>query len=161
MKDKSVTMIGSGSSGIHAVPTILPDVMWINHYVREMNLLGSAFGRDDIESESKGKWGLCIHRVREDAVEYCRAIDDNMNGVGVVFSNCKEQAEDSKYTKAPMQQRPKEAPRLWIVYDLNSHPIASACPLDLVIERLLHHPKSTQSLGSRIVTNMETTPLTA
>lgn len=48
-------MIGSVSSGIHAVLAILPDVISMDHYVHEMNLLGGAFGRDDFESESKRK----------------------------------------------------------------------------------------------------------
>ncbi|KAJ5100259.1 hypothetical protein N7456_006311 [Penicillium angulare] len=117
LKDKSVAVIGSGSSAVQIVPAILPEVKSMDHYVRGRTWLAGAFGKDEIRKRIEEGGGNFFYSEDEKAlweedrdayVEYRRAIEYGINNrFGALFSNSKQQKQTREYTEESMLRRLK------------------------------------------------------
>ncbi|KAI6758576.1 hypothetical protein HG530_010816 [Fusarium avenaceum] len=123
LKDKSVAVIGAGSSGLQIVPAILPDVKHMDHYVRGRSWIAGLFGdpktRDRIK-EAGGNFEYKAEEIsnwetnRESYLDYRRAIEYDINKkFGVLFSGSKEQANLRQLAKESMIQRLKDKPEIY------------------------------------------------
>ncbi|KAM0208249.1 hypothetical protein ACHAQD_011668 [Fusarium lateritium] len=123
LKDKSVAVIGAGSSGLQIVPAILPEVKHMDHYVRGRSWIAGLFGdpktRDRI-SEAGGNFSYTANEIsnwetnRESYLEYRRGIEYDINKkFGVLFSGSKEQANLRQLAQESMIQRLKDKPEIY------------------------------------------------
>ncbi|CAJ0547023.1 Ff.00g016500.m01.CDS01 [Fusarium sp. VM40] len=123
LKDKSVAVIGAGSSGLQIVPAILPDVKHMDHYVRGRSWIAGLFGdpktRDRIK-EAGGNFTYTAEEInnwetnRESYLEYRRAIEFDINKkFGVLFSGSKEQTNLRQLAQESMIQRLKDKPEIY------------------------------------------------
>ncbi|KIL94145.1 hypothetical protein FAVG1_02707 [Fusarium avenaceum] len=123
LKDKSVAVIGAGSSGLQIVPAILPDVKHMDHYVRGRSWIAGLFGdpktRDRIK-EAGGNFAYTAEEIsnwetnRESYLDYRRAIEYDINKkFGVLFSGSKEQANLRQLAQESMIQRLKDKPEIY------------------------------------------------
>ncbi|KAF4969353.1 hypothetical protein FSARC_3428 [Fusarium sarcochroum] len=123
LKDKSVAVIGSGSSGLQIVPAILPDVKHMDHYIRGRSWIAGLFGDKDLKErlqEAGGNLQYTEDEIklwetdREAYLEYRRAIEYDINKkFGVIFSGSKEQANLRSLAEESMRQRIKEKPEIY------------------------------------------------
>ncbi|KAF3402375.1 putative sterigmatocystin biosynthesis monooxygenase stcW [Talaromyces pinophilus] len=121
-KNKSIAVIGNGSSGIQVVPAMLPDVSHIDHYARGRTWLSPTFAReklDEIGGNNKDNIAFsaetiagfksdraAYHKFRKD-IEH-----DLQNGFWVTIKDTPEQLAGSEFFKENMKRRLAKKPEL-------------------------------------------------
>ncbi|UZP43161.1 hypothetical protein NXS19_010977 [Fusarium pseudograminearum] len=123
LKDKSVAVIGSGSSGLQIVPALLPDVKHMDHYVRGRSWIVGLFGDPETRQriqQAGGNFNYTANEVkkwetdRESYLAYRRAIEYNINkNFGVLFRGSKEQTNLRQLAQDSMMQRLKDKPEIY------------------------------------------------
>ncbi|CAG1970321.1 unnamed protein product [Fusarium graminearum] len=123
LKDKSVAVIGSGSSGLQIVPALLPDVKHMDHYVRGRSWIVGLFGDPETRQriqQAGGNFNYTADEVkkwetdREAYLAYRRAIEYNINkNFGVLFRGSKEQTNLRQLAQDSMMQRLKDKPEIY------------------------------------------------
>ncbi|EKJ74137.1 hypothetical protein FPSE_05676 [Fusarium pseudograminearum CS3096] len=121
--DKSVAVIGSGSSGLQIVPALLPDVKHMDHYVRGRSWIVGLFGDPETRQriqQAGGNFNYTANEVkkwetdRESYLAYRRAIEYNINkNFGVLFRGSKEQTNLRQLAQDSMMQRLKDKPEIY------------------------------------------------
>ena len=88
-QDKTVAVIGAGSSGIQIVPTLQPHVKSMDHYVRGRTWIAATFGNDLIRERNNGQDGNFEYTQEErdewkkkpdSYVKYRKALEAGMQG---------------------------------------------------------------------------------
>ncbi|RBR07511.1 uncharacterized protein FIESC28_10592 [Fusarium coffeatum] len=123
LKDKSVAVIGSGSSGLQIVPAILPEVKHMDHYIRGRSWIVGLFGDTETRQrihDAGGNFNYTPDEIkkwetdREAYLEYRRAIEYTINkNFGVLFHGSKEQTNLRQIAQDSMMQRLKEKPEIY------------------------------------------------
>ncbi|KAJ4138647.1 hypothetical protein NW768_002498 [Fusarium equiseti] len=123
LKDKSVAVIGSGSSGLQIVPAILPEVKHMDHYIRGRSWIVGLFGDTETRQriyEAGGNFNYSPEEIkkwetdREAYLEYRRAIEYTINkNFGVLFHGSKEQTSLRQIAQDSMMQRLKDKPEIY------------------------------------------------
>jgi cation diffusion facilitator CzcD-associated flavoprotein CzcO len=87
--DKTIAVLGAGSSGIQIVPTLLPTVKKMHHYVRGRTWISATFGNDLVRERNDGQDGNFTYTDEEKArfqsdpeayVQYRMALEVGMQG---------------------------------------------------------------------------------
>ncbi|RFN45341.1 hypothetical protein FIE12Z_10406 [Fusarium flagelliforme] len=123
LKDESVAVIGSGSSGLQIVPAILPEVKHMDHYIRGRSWIVGLFGDTETRQrihEAGGNFNYSPEEIkkwetdREAYLEYRRAIEYTINkNFGVLFHGSKEQTSLRQIAQDSMMQRLKDKPEIY------------------------------------------------
>lgn len=88
-QDKTVAVIGAGSSGIQIVPALLPQVKSMDHYVRGRTWIAASFGSDLVRERNDGQDGNFSYteeekeewrRDPEAYIKYRKALECGMQG---------------------------------------------------------------------------------
>ncbi|KAI1069131.1 hypothetical protein LB507_006105 [Fusarium sp. FIESC RH6] len=123
LKDKSVAVIGSGSSGLQIVPAILPEVRHMDHYIRGRSWIVGLFGDTETRQriyDAGGNFNYTPDEIkkwetdRDAYLEYRRAIEYTINkNFGVLFHGSKEQTNLRQIAQDSMMQRLKGKPEIY------------------------------------------------
>ncbi|CAH0034070.1 unnamed protein product [Clonostachys rhizophaga] len=123
LEDKSVAVIGAGSSGLQIVPSILPQVKRMDHYVRGRSWIAGLFGGDSMgrrieenggnfeyTEEEKKLW----ENDRDAYLQYRRGIEYDINNkFNVIFKGSKLQAETRLRVEENMKKRLEGKPEIF------------------------------------------------
>lgn len=122
LQDKSVAVIGAGSSGIQIVPALEPAVRSMDHYVRGRTWISSTHGAEEIKRRTDGKGGNPSYTIEEmelwdnnrDAyLEYRRGLELQMQSrIAITFSGSPQQAEAYARFTADMKRRLQNKPEI-------------------------------------------------
>ena len=132
-QDKTVAVIGAGSSGIQIVPALLPQVKRMDHYIRGRTWIAASFGHELVRSRNGGKDGNFEYTEEEIAtwrkdptsyIQYRKALECGMQGgFAITHRGTKEHAEAWSIFDAEMRQRLSKKP------EVANHLIPSFPPL--------------------------------
>ena len=121
-KGKNIAVIGAGSSGIQIVPTLLPHVKHMDHYVRGRTWIAASFGHELVEQRNNGQDGNFEYSEEEKAawrkdpasyVKYRKALECGMQGgYAVTHTGSKEHVGAWQAFDADMRKRLKNKPEV-------------------------------------------------
>ena len=121
-KGKNVAVIGAGSSGIQIVPSLLPAVRHMDHYVRGRTWIAATFGHDVVEAHNDGQDGNFDYTPEEKEawrkdpdsyVKYRKALEVGMQGgYAVTHKGAKEHIAARQAFDADMRRRLKRKPEI-------------------------------------------------
>jgi cation diffusion facilitator CzcD-associated flavoprotein CzcO len=121
-KDKNVAVIGAGSSGIQIVPSILPAVKHMDHYIRGRTWIASTFGHEVVREHNDGQDGNFEYSAEEKEawkkdpesyVKYRKALEQGMQGGhAVTQKGSKEHTTARQEFDQDMRRRLKDKPEI-------------------------------------------------
>ncbi|KXG48029.1 FAD-dependent pyridine nucleotide-disulfide oxidoreductase [Penicillium griseofulvum] len=122
MKDKSIAVIGAGSSGIQIVPALLDKVKSMDHYVRSKTWISNQHGGEVLSTRTNGKGGNFAYSSEEKQawqsdptsyVEYRKGLELQLQ---TLYSKTQTtsalQASSRAQYQADMERRLKDKPEL-------------------------------------------------
>ncbi|KAF2197053.1 FAD/NAD(P)-binding domain-containing protein [Delitschia confertaspora ATCC 74209] len=119
-KDKSVAVIGSGSSGIQIVPDLLPSVKSMDHYVRGRTWIPTHHGGEDFERRMNGAGENFSYmgqekdgweNDREAYLQYRRTLEQSMQSrFGITHRESPLQKDAKERFAVDMQKRLNKRP---------------------------------------------------
>ena len=121
-KDKTVAVIGAGSSGIQIVPTLQPQVKHMDHYVRGRTWIAATFGNELVRSRNNGLDGNFNYTQEEKEawnkdpksyIQYRKALEVGMQGgYAVTHRGSKEHAGAWKEFDQEMRKKLVKKPEI-------------------------------------------------
>ena len=121
-KDKTVAVIGAGSSGIQIVPSLLPHVKAMDHYVRGRTWIASTFGNELVRARNEGQDGNFEYTNEEkdtwkkdpaSYLKYRKALEFGMQGgYAVTQRGSKEHASAREAFDKDMRERLSKKPEV-------------------------------------------------
>lgn len=121
-QDKTIAVIGAGSSGIQIVPSLRPIVKRMHHYVRGRTWIAATFGHDIVEARNDGKDGNFQYTDAEKEefkndpegyVKYRKMLEVGMQGgYAVTHRGTKEHAEAWEAFDKDMRARLRGKPEV-------------------------------------------------
>ncbi|GIJ81528.1 hypothetical protein Asppvi_000027 [Aspergillus pseudoviridinutans] len=120
---KKVAVIGAGSSGIQIVPTLLPDVKGMDHYIRGRTWIASSYGSYFVKERNNGNDGNFEYTAEEKAAwredpdsyrKYRKTLEAALQGVyPAVLKDYPTQTTMRSQFAQEMRERLKNKPELF------------------------------------------------
>ncbi|KAL6404485.1 hypothetical protein AUP68_13878 [Ilyonectria robusta] len=122
IKDKTVAVIGGGSSGIQIVPALQPTVRSMDHYVRGRTWIATTFGANIVQQRNAGRDGNFSYsdeekhewnEDRESYVKYRKELEVEMQGTyAVTHYGSKEHEMAKAIFDQTMRERLQKRPEI-------------------------------------------------